>query len=264
MTDATQPTDPRPASPVGVEGPATWARIDDEGYAEVRVNGERITTVPSYGGAEEVCQRINAALSAPSVTGEALDEVVNRLSEVADDCEGDINSYMMAGSVAKEHAADIRTVLAALSTPEPAGEVEGEAVAWPETLDWSMVDSGAICHWRATFGDYTLDVTQGHDKVWAYRVNNTGRLNFDGLEAATAAAMEDLKSRLSIRWAAALKTMSLYTRPSAKPEVGRETIAALIRQHVKARPSSRVMPEWITGTYDAADAILAALTKEGE
>lgn len=112
----------------------------------------------------------------------------------------------------------------ALSTPSTRDEVGpvagegGEPVAWPETLDWSMVDSGAICHWRASFGDYVLDVVQGHDLVWSYRVNNTGRMNFDGLESATSAAMEDLRGRLSIRWAAAQKTMSLYAAPPPRQD----------------------------------------------
>lgn len=106
------------------------------------------------------------------------------------------------------------------STRDEVGPVAGEVkpVAWPETLDWSMVDSGAICHWRASFGDYVLDVVQGHDLVWAYRVNNTGRMNFDGLESATAAAVEDLRGRLLIRWAAAQKTMRLYAAPPAQQD----------------------------------------------
>lgn len=45
-------------------GIATWHPLDDNGMAEVRINGKRITTMPSYPGAEEVAQRINAALSA--------------------------------------------------------------------------------------------------------------------------------------------------------------------------------------------------------
>lgn len=103
--------------------------------------------------------------------------------------------------------------MAEVGEPAPVAETAGEAVAWPETLDWSMVNSGAICHWRASFGDYVLDVVQGHDLIWSYRVNNTGRMNLDGLEGTTAAAMEDLRGRLSIRWAAAQKTMRLYAAP---------------------------------------------------
>ena len=45
-------------------GTATWHPLDDNGMAEVRINGKRITTMPSYPGAEEVAQRINAALAA--------------------------------------------------------------------------------------------------------------------------------------------------------------------------------------------------------
>jgi hypothetical protein len=41
---------------------ATWLPLDDNGLAEVRLNGRRITSMPSYAGAEEVAERINAAL----------------------------------------------------------------------------------------------------------------------------------------------------------------------------------------------------------
>ncbi len=43
--------------------PATWRALDDEGNAELRVNGKRITSFPSYSAAEEAANRINAALS---------------------------------------------------------------------------------------------------------------------------------------------------------------------------------------------------------
>lgn len=56
-------------------GIATWHPLDDNGMAEVRINGKRITTMPSYPGAEEVAQRINAALAASPQpeAGEAAD-----------------------------------------------------------------------------------------------------------------------------------------------------------------------------------------------
>lgn len=54
---------PQPV-PVGRE--ATWHKLDDQGLAEVRVNGKRIVSMPSYPGAEEVASRINAALSQPA------------------------------------------------------------------------------------------------------------------------------------------------------------------------------------------------------
>ena len=41
---------------------ATWFPLDDNGLAEVRLNGKRITSMPSYAGAEEVAERINQAL----------------------------------------------------------------------------------------------------------------------------------------------------------------------------------------------------------
>lgn len=49
-------------------GPASWHPLDENGYAELRVNGKRITTFPSYPGAEEAAQRINQALAPPSAT----------------------------------------------------------------------------------------------------------------------------------------------------------------------------------------------------
>ena len=76
---------------------ATWSPLDDNGSAEVRVNGKRITTMPSYSGAEEVAQRINAAL-APSEqpepvacdTGrEAIWKVVHEVWQLLDDAETD-------------------------------------------------------------------------------------------------------------------------------------------------------------------------------
>lgn len=42
---------------------ATWVPLDDNGLAEVRVNGMRITSMPSYAGAAEVAERIAKALS---------------------------------------------------------------------------------------------------------------------------------------------------------------------------------------------------------
>lgn len=55
------------ASPTGL---ATWHPLDDDGAAELRVNGKRITSFPSYPAAEEAAGRINAALSsAPAQEG---------------------------------------------------------------------------------------------------------------------------------------------------------------------------------------------------
>lgn len=110
-------------------------------------------------------------------------------------------------------AAKYRAILAAISTP---AQASAEPVAWPETLDWSMVDCGALCHWRSSFGDYVLAVVQGHNLTWSYRVNHTGQMNFDGLESATAAAMEDLRGRLKRRWSEAKETMRLYAHPPAQ------------------------------------------------
>jgi hypothetical protein len=42
---------------------ATWHPLDAEGYAELRVNGARITTFASYPAAEEAADRINKALA---------------------------------------------------------------------------------------------------------------------------------------------------------------------------------------------------------
>ena len=50
-----------PVQPSDLEA-ATWAPLDEDGNAEVRVNGKRITSMPSYDGAREVAERINAAL----------------------------------------------------------------------------------------------------------------------------------------------------------------------------------------------------------
>lgn len=44
-------------------GAATWHALDDNGSAELRVNGCRITSFPSYSAADEAAQRINAAMS---------------------------------------------------------------------------------------------------------------------------------------------------------------------------------------------------------
>lgn len=63
-----------PAGPAdfGVIDCATWVPLDDNGLAEVRVNGKRITSMPSYAGAEEVAERINAALQITRDFREAL------------------------------------------------------------------------------------------------------------------------------------------------------------------------------------------------
>lgn len=53
-----------------------------------------------------------------------------------------------------------------------------------------------------------------------------------------------------------------FARPPAlgvEAVAWREAVARIIQKHVKARPSGRVMLERITGTYEAADAVLAAL-----
>jgi hypothetical protein len=42
--------------------PATWHALDEDGSAELRVNGQRITSFPSYPSAEEAARRINDAL----------------------------------------------------------------------------------------------------------------------------------------------------------------------------------------------------------
>ena len=70
-SDALAASSPSPAQ----GGIATWHPLDDNGMAEVRINGKRITTMPSYPGAEEVAQRINAALAASPQpeAGEAAD-----------------------------------------------------------------------------------------------------------------------------------------------------------------------------------------------
>ena len=57
------PSVPTEQADGGVVGCATWLPLDDNGLAEVRLNGRRITSMPSYAGAEEVAERINAALT---------------------------------------------------------------------------------------------------------------------------------------------------------------------------------------------------------
>lgn len=52
---------------------ATWHPLDAEGYAELRVNGARITTFASYPAAEEAADRINKALA---VGDEGIREVL--------------------------------------------------------------------------------------------------------------------------------------------------------------------------------------------
>jgi len=128
-------------------------------------------------------------------------DLIDRLS--AQDWRG-VQSTLFR--LTKSQAERLQAALSPSEQPEP--------VALPETLDWLKVDGGALFHERASFGDYVLDVTLGHDQIWAYRVNNTGRLHFDGEASAKAAAMEDLRGRLSIRWAAAQKTLLLYAQPS--------------------------------------------------
>lgn len=44
--------------------PATWHPLDENGHAEMRVNGRRITTFASYPAAEEAAERVNAAVNA--------------------------------------------------------------------------------------------------------------------------------------------------------------------------------------------------------
>lgn len=71
------------ASPTGL---ATWHPLDDDGAAELRVNGKRITSFPSYPSAEEAAERINAALSpAPSSAAgvKALMSAVRRAEDGA-------------------------------------------------------------------------------------------------------------------------------------------------------------------------------------
>jgi hypothetical protein len=46
------------------EAEATWHALDEEGYAELRVCGKRITTFASWPAAEEAADRINSALAA--------------------------------------------------------------------------------------------------------------------------------------------------------------------------------------------------------
>lgn len=48
---------------------ATWHPLDENGWAELRVNGRRITTLPSYPAAEEAAERNNEALSPPPTVG---------------------------------------------------------------------------------------------------------------------------------------------------------------------------------------------------
>ncbi|KRE08145.1 hypothetical protein ASE61_00575 [Bosea sp. Root670] len=54
-------------APATVES-ATWHALDEDGNAELRVNGKRITSFPSYPAAQEAAERINAAL-APATEG---------------------------------------------------------------------------------------------------------------------------------------------------------------------------------------------------
>lgn len=76
-TEETRMTTPSPEpTPIGTIGEqgrgviATWHPLDDNGLAEIRIGGSRITSMPSYAGAEEVASRINAALSIPEPAGE--------------------------------------------------------------------------------------------------------------------------------------------------------------------------------------------------
>lgn len=74
VDDIAQSLSARPLALGGQQGQATWHPLDDEGLAEVRVNGKRITSMPSYDGAKDVAQRINEALSTTPARAEAQDE----------------------------------------------------------------------------------------------------------------------------------------------------------------------------------------------
>jgi hypothetical protein len=62
-------------TPGSMEGEATWRALDNNGLAELRVNGQRITSFPSYSAAEEAAERINRALAktTPPASGAAGD-----------------------------------------------------------------------------------------------------------------------------------------------------------------------------------------------
>lgn len=81
---------------------ATWLPLDENGAAEVRVNGQRITSMPSYAGAEEIAERINKALvitadhraalsPVPSGGGDDYSHIVPDNSDAAERVEAWIN-----------------------------------------------------------------------------------------------------------------------------------------------------------------------------
>lgn len=92
-------------------GVATWRPLDDNGLAELLVNGKRITLFPSYGEAEEVAGRLNGCLGPPAGVVEALPRLRD-MAEWLDDPEE--VTFMLSQSVAAEHARDLRQALSAL------------------------------------------------------------------------------------------------------------------------------------------------------
>jgi len=120
-------------------------------------------------------------------------------------------------------AAAFKAMLSAAPAPEGGAVKDAQAV----TLDWRKVETTALEEWRAEFGDYVALVTLGHDSVWSHRVNNSGALHYKTADDAKAAALADLRARLSSRLSKARQTVALYdaalaTREEAPAEVGAE------------------------------------------
>jgi hypothetical protein len=134
-----------PAAPESAPVEAIWHSLDDNGLAELRVRGMRITSFPSYGAAHEAAQRINAALgpvaASPPPAALGVEEVARELARgkcisCGVPAEGDADGgYVACGCSAPawgertvEEAA--RAVVALLPRPEPegAGSVAAETV----------------------------------------------------------------------------------------------------------------------------------------
>ncbi len=99
-----------------------------------------------------------------------------------------------------------RAMLSAAPAPEGGAVLDAQAV----TLEWAKVETTALEEWRAEFGDYVALVTLGHDNVWSHRVNNSGALHYKTADDAKAAALTDLRARLSSRLSKARQTVALY------------------------------------------------------
>jgi|GEM_PF-3323219 len=114
-----------------------------------------------------------------------------------------------------------RAMLSAAPAPEGRAVLDAQSV----TLEWHKIETTALEHWRAEFGDYAAHVVLGHDNVWSYRINNSGHLGFASVDEAKSQALAALRKRLSARLSEARATVALYdaalaTREEAPTEAG--------------------------------------------